>query len=60
VEDSGGVCNKLIENLLLIILGFIKVQQQVHHDSVPLNMQQVHVGRSACSSEIPSEKAEGA
>ena len=57
MEDSGGV---VAEDLLLIILGFVKVQQQVHHDSVPLNMQQVHVGPCACSSEIPSEKAEGA
>jgi hypothetical protein len=58
VEHSGGVCNKLIENLLLIRNAFVKVQQQADHDSVPLIMLQVLVGPCASSSEIPFEKAE--
>ena len=58
MEDSHGVCNKLIENLLLIRNHFIKVQQQVDHDSAPLIMGQFLVGTYASSSEIPLEKAE--
>jgi hypothetical protein len=57
VEDSGGVCNKLIENLLLIWNAFLKVQQ-VDHDSVPFIMLQVLVVPCASSSEISFEKVE--
>ena len=38
MEDSGDVCDKLIENLLHIRLHFFKVQQDIMHDNAPLNM----------------------
>ena len=59
MEDSDGVGNKLIENLLLIRNHFIKVEQQCEHDSVPLLMGQLLVGTCASTFEIPLEKAEG-
>ena len=56
MDDSDGICNKLIENLLLIKNAFLKVQQQVDQDSAPLIMGQELVGPYAFSSEIPFER----
>ena len=58
MEDSDGVCNKLIENLPLIRIHFFKVQQHVEEDSAPLIISQVLGGTCASSSELPYEKAE--
>ena len=59
MEDSDkGVCNKLIENLLHIRLHFVKVQQHIQHDSVPLIMPQGLGARCAFLSELPFEKVE--
>ena len=58
MEDSDGVCNKLIENLPQIRVHFVKVQQHIQHDSVPLIILQGLGARCACASELPFEKAE--